>query len=306
MSGRNPVGGGPGQGTSGGKGDMYELESDLLYTLALENQPEGFRTTFINDDRLGAIQDAHRKLRNDSAANNLNQTVVDFGDFQLTERDIIDRELAKAQKAYETNNRAVELPGVKLNRDAIYAIAAQFKESKDLGPIVPPSLAEPGQNQAVFEFATPEVFNDLANAQTGVSGVNANNFFRGGNLSAGNTLNLVSDGGVAGPQGNTAHLELARDDDELILTGDVVDPLGDVELSKFEYVNIDGNDDLGPDSTLFQSVASTLGVYTFQGNYVKTRVDLDSKVYDGGETGEAHPIPVAFRLGQADNAQTLV
>lgn len=298
---RSPMGGGSGGGNALAE---YGPQTQSLLQLQFGEQPEGFRTTFINDDRLTYIQDAHKRLQSGDLS--LDQTVVEFGDHVLTERDVINRELNKVQSSFLLPERTVTLPGVALNRDAIMAIAAKFKDEHDLGPVVPSALAEPGQNQVVFEFATPEVYNDLANAQSGVSGVNANNFIRDNNLSAGNTVDIISDGGVAGTQGNTAYLELAREDDELIFTGDILDPLGDATLSKYEQADVDGNDDLGPEDVLFQRRLSNLHIQTVQGNYIKTRFDLDGKVYDGGDTGAAEPVPVVFRLGQADNAGALV
>lgn len=269
---------------------MAEVNTELLKESRIrEARPSGFDTLLEDSDRLRLLENADLGL--------LDNTIEDYGNNEISERDIIEYEIQRILTSFVTPERTIELPGLGLmyNEDYIKSFAAEYKDNSDTPSGSIKSEKRAGPDDIVFTFASPEVY-------TEVSGTAASDFMQTG-LTAGNTLDVIGDGGIDDAT-NASDASMTLDDDEMMFfTGDFVDLNGGQSaVSKFEWVDVDG-EDYGPDSVLFDGRLSGAHVATAQGSWVKSTVDLDAKIY---ADGDAEIVPVAFYMGPGTKAPALV
>lgn len=274
---------------------MVGTETEDVY---LNELPSGFNTTFLDSDRL-------RELTGTST-DDIDEVVEDYGEFTLTERQLIRQHADKINSAFTLPERTIELPGLQLALDPsimpgdsslLELFASKYKKdnSTPSGTIKTPARAK--TEDIVFTVATPEVFNQIND-----NGGSVSNFTRTG-LSAGNTEEIVGQGGIDNGV-NTAGNSLTLDDDEyLFFTGDFIDLSdGRSVLTKFAYPDIDG-EDYGQIQTLHRGRLSGLHLMLAQGTYITSSVDIDAKVYEAGDT---EIVPVAFYMADGSKTPALV
>lgn len=270
-----------------------ETEDVFLNTL-----PEGFRTTFLDSDRL-------RRLTNQDVST-LNDTVEDYGDYVVTEREIITNLADRVNTSFLTPERTIELPGLQLALDPdvmpgtgslLEQFVALYKADNDTpsGTVKDPARAT--VDDIVFSWASPEVYNQIND-----NGGSVSNFVNTG-LTAGDELQVVGQGGVdtgVNTDGNSLNLD---PDEYLFFTGDYID-LSDGKsiVTATELVDVDG-EDYGPQNFLFQNRLSGAHIATSMGFYATDTVDLDAKVYDDGDS---ELVPVAFYVADGGKAPALV
>lgn len=259
------------------------------------SQPQGFRSTFLEADRL-------RRLNNQNPANTLTDVVEDYGESQITERDVINRVANSVLTSFLTPERTIELPGLALcmndENNLLEKFASRYKEDNDTpsGTITDPERA--GTDDIVFHFAGPEVYSEIANGDL----TGPDNFEATG-LSAGDTLEVVGDSGIdEGSNSNGSSLSL-DDDEYLFFTGDFIDLSdGKSVITKTQWTDVDGND-FGPSDALFSTRLSGAHIITTQGTYATATADLDAKVYSGGDS---ELVPVAFYMAPGTKSPALV
>lgn len=254
-----------------------------------QSLPDGFDTTLQDEDHI-------RKL-NSQSTNNLTETVVDYGNKKLTERDVIQSVINRVEAAYTTTEGTLELPGLGIEQEAghIMKFAAAYKADADTPTGTVKSIRRASADDLVFCFATPEVYEEI-------SGTNQHDFKSSG-LTADNTFEVVGDnGGPAG--GSTNGNVLSMDSDEMMFfTGDFIDiSAGPSPLTKFEYPSLDG-DDFGHQQALLETRLSGAHLPVAPGAWIRTEVDIDAKIY---EDGDVELVPVAFYMGPGSKAPVLV
>lgn len=251
--------------------------------------PDGFDSTLLDEDRL-------RELDNQSLSN-LKTTVNDYNDYELTESHVVDLEVHRVLTSFLTPERTMELPGTGLAiaADHIKKFAAYYKADNETpsGTVKDSRRASPGD--IVFTFANPEVYEEI-------SGADVDTFLQTG-LSGGDTLDVIGDAGVD-HEDNASDTPMDLDNDEMMFfTGDYIDlSEGQSVISKIQWSDIDG-ESYGPDDGIFDTRLSGAHVMTAQGALVRSTADLDAKVYDDGD---AELVPVAFYMGPATKAPSLV
>ena len=271
-----------------------EIENAYVETL-----PDGFVTTFADSSRL-------RRLSEQDVASALSNTVEQYGSNSLTERDLINNLADRVNTSFTLPERTIELPGLTLALDPGLTdgdgtlleqwVALYLQDnSTPSGTVKDPTRAS--TDDIVFSFATPEVYNEIND-----NGGSTPNHITSG-LTAGNTLDLIGEGGIDTAQ-NTNGGTLSLDDDEyLFFTGDFIDLSdGKSVVSGTRVADVDDND-YGPSKFVFQNRLSGAHLLTTQGFYATDTVDLDVKVY---QDGDAEIVPVAFYLADGGKAPSLV
>lgn len=284
------------QGVGGGNADAEA--SVLLQEREFDAFPDGFRTNFLDDDRLetlgNVLAEGVTASSTDDSLTGITRSVSEPAGSEMREVDEIDRVLDRVVSSFITPERTIQLPGVELNRNLIKAAAVAYKRDTDTpsGTIKPPELAS--NDDIVFEFVTPETYSEIG---TGT----AFNYIRTG-LTDDTTVEVVGANGIDGGGAGSFTLN-ARD--WLFFTGDIIDPLDDARLTKFQWANIDGNTNLGPSPAFLGRSVSSLHMQLVPAQLVKEDVRLQAKVYDAGAAQEAEPVPVAVRLTDGANVQAL-
>lgn len=258
------------------------------------SQPEGFRSTFLEADRL-------RRLNNQNPDETLGDVVEDYEDSSINERDVINRIANSVLTSFLTPERTIELPGLALamsdENNLLEKFAARYKQDNDTpsGTITDPERA--GTDDIVFQFANPEVYSQIANGD--LSG--PDNWLASG-LTAGETLEVIGESGID-ETSNTSGESLALDDDEyLFFTGDFIDLSdGQSVITKTQWNDVDGNE-FGPTDGMLETRLSGAHILTTQGTYATATVDFDTKVYDDGD---AELVPIAFYMAPGTKAPGL-
>jgi len=253
--------------------------------------PSGFRSTFLEADRLRRLNNANTSL--------LGDIVEDYGSNQLTENDIIANHAERVLTSFLTPERTIEFPGLALclsdENNLLEKWAARYKSDNDTpsGTIKDPARA--GTDDIVFSFATPEVWEQ-------VSGTAQSDYKQTG-LTAGSTLNLVGNAGMD-EAANTDGSSLSLDPDEyLFFTGDFLDlSEGKSVVTATQLTDVDGKS-FGPIDSVLSGRLSGAHIMTTQGTYATASVDIDAKVY---EAGDAEIVPLAFYLGPGTKNPALV
>jgi hypothetical protein len=253
--------------------------------------PTGYKSTFLESDRIRRLNNADLSL--------LGDTVAEYDGKTLTETDIIENTAQRFLTQFLTPERTLEFPGLALclNDDNRYLEkwAARYKADNDTpsGTIKDPARA--GTDDIVFSFCTPEVWSE-------VSGTAVSNFHTTG-LNSGDTLEVVGDAGVDHAT-NQADTSLSLDSDEyLFFTGDFIDMSGGQSIvTATQLSDVDG-EDFGPVNAVFSGRLSGAHMITTQGTYATASVDIDAKVYEGGDT---ELVPIAWYLGPGTKAPSLV
>jgi hypothetical protein len=249
--------------------------------------PDGFKTTLTDSNRL-------RQLAN-ADLNAITEVVADYGDNDLTERDLIRAEIQGVMSSFVTPERTLELPGTGMEFERLQRFAAYYKRDNETPSGTVKNLRRGTVDDIVFTFASPEVYEEI-------TGTAQDNFIATG-LTGGNTLELIDqDGTVDG--GQTAGTTLDLDDNEMLyFTGDFIDLSdGKSVITKFHYADIDGEDH-EPNNHLFANRLSGTHTTLSQGAWVKQTVDIDAKIYEGGD---AEVVPVAFYMAPGSNVPSLV
>jgi hypothetical protein len=271
-----------------------EMEDAFVQTL-----PDGFKTTFAGESRL-------RRLSEQDPNAVLGDTVSDFNGNRLTEREIINNLADRVNTSFTLPERTIELPGLMLALDPSAVpgdgslleqwVALYLQDnSTPTGTVKDPKRAS--TDDIVFSFATPEVYN-----QVNDNGGSTPNFVRSG-LSGGDTLQVVGEGGIDSANNSDGGTLSLADDEYLFFTGDFIDLSdGKSVVTATEAANVD-DQSYGPSSYIFQNRLSGAHLLTTQGFYVTDRVDVDAKVYEGGDT---ELVPVAFYLGDGSRTPDLV
>jgi len=256
----------------------------------VESLPDGFTNTFIEGSRL-------RRLQNNST-DNLNNTVEEYQNFTLTEADVINTLAQKVLTGFVSPERTIELPGLALavQEDLLAKWSAGYKMDNDTpsGTIKDPERAE--VDDIILSPLTPEIFKEI----TGDNTLSPN--YISENLTAGNTLNVVGNGGHdnSANSGDPLSLDL---NEQVFFTGDFVDlSQGQSVITATQYPDVDGAD-FGPSNAIAQTRHSGFHVMTTQGSYATDSVQVDAKIY---EDGDAELRPVGFYLGPGRNAPNLV
>lgn len=264
--------------------------------------PEGWTTTLQNARRIQNLSTTYNEWYDESlnpkgewSDHPLGGVVEDMTiqdeTATLREHHIVLNAIEEVRTAFETPERVLPFPGMELNKKFILAWAIEYKKDNDTpsGLILNNKLAT--NDDLVIEFATPEVYSDSGNST-------ADNFIQTG-LSAGNEVDLVGADGVGGSN----ELSLA-DHEQYFFTGDFVDadPSNDAVITAYQFAQVDGEGDYGITDATIQERVSNLNTALVQGAIVKSDVDINAKVYDGGD---AEVIPGAFRLASGSNATSL-
>lgn len=271
--------------------------SVLLQEKQYEGFPSGFRTNFIDDERLETFTSILAEgvtETDDGSLTDITRSVSRPAGSEFTEADEINWVIDRVVSSFVTPERSVALPGVALNRELIKAVAVAYKRDTDTpsGTIKPADFAT--NDDIAIEFVTPETYSEIG---TGT----AFNYIRTG-LTDDSTVEVIGTNGIDG--GGTAAFTLnARD--WLFYTGDVLDPLDDARLTKYQWTQVDGDTNLGPSPDLLGRSVSSLHMQLIPAVLAKEDVRLQAKVYDAGAAQEAEPIPVAFRLTDGANVQAL-
>lgn len=265
-----------------------ETNTELLGESRLRGAlPDGFQTTLQGSERLRELSNAD--------LDTLNATVEDYNSSQLTEADIIAKEVQRVLTAYSTPERTMEFPGTGLEmaNDHIEQFAAAYKANQDTpsGTIKSPLRANP--DDIVFTFAYPEVYEEI-------SGTNQDNFLVEGEPVG--TLEVVDTDGLP-DGGQSASTTLSLDDNEqLFFTGDFIDlESGRSIVSSLRWVDIDG-EDYGRDGHLLSTRMGGNHILTGQGAWVKQTCDLDMKTY---QSGDAEIVPIAFYMAPGSKVPSL-
>lgn len=275
---------------------MVGTETEDVFVNAL---PDGFKTTFKDSDRL-------RRLLSKANSNaSLDGVVEDYNNFSLTERDIIIQQADRVNTAFLLPERTIELPGLQLALDdtlfkggksllELFALLYRDDANTPTGTIT--DAARATTDDLVFTLATPEVFNQINS-----NGGTVENF-RQTALTAGNTLEVVGQGGID-TSVNTAGNSLTLADDEMLFfTGDYIDLSdGKSVITKIELPDVDG-EDFGPTEFLLRNRLSGAHLGVAQGFYATDTVDVDAKIYDDGD---AELFPVAFYMADGSKAPSL-
>lgn len=261
-----------------------ELLSEARFRGAM---PDGFKTTLTDSNRLRQLSNAD--------LNAITEVVADYGDNDLTERDLIRAEIQRVMSSFVTPERTLELPGTGMEFERLQRFAAYYKRDNETPSGTVKNLRRATVDDIVFMFATPEVYDQI-------SGTAQDNFISTG-LTGGNTLEVIDqDGTVDG--GQTAGTSLDLDDNEMMyFTGDFIDLSdGKSVITKFAYPDIDG-EDYEANSHLFANRLSGTHTVLSQGAWVKQTIDIDAKIYDDGD---AEVVPVAFYMAPGSNVPNLV
>lgn len=249
--------------------------------------PGGFDTTLLESDRLRQLQNADTSI--------LSDVVEDYGNHQLTERDVIRTEIQKVVNAFQTPEGTLELPGTALEFSHLQSFAAYYKADNDTPSGTIKDLQRANTDDIVFTFASPEVYEEISG--------NAQDTFAIEGINGGNQVDVVGDSGLneTNPGAGTS---LSLDDDEMLyFTGDYIDLSGGQSvLSKIQWADVDG-EDYGPDDGVLATRLSSTHIFTAQGAWLKSTADLDAKAYDDGR---AELVPVAFYMAPGTKAPTLV
>jgi len=249
--------------------------------------PDGFKTTLVDSNRLRQLDNAD--------LNAITEVVDDYGDYDLTERDLIRQEVQSVMTSFVTPERTMELPATGLEFERLQRFAAYYKRDNETPSGTVKNLRRATVDDIVFAFATPEVYEEI-------SGTAQDNYWATG-LTGGNTLELVDQDGLP-DGGQTAGTTLSLDDDEMLyFTGDYIDLSdGQSAITKVHMADIDG-EDYEPVDGVFQNRLSGTHTFVGQGAWVKQTVDIDAKIY---EDGDAEVVPVAFYMGPGSKVPALV
>jgi len=249
--------------------------------------PDGFKTTLVDSNRLRQLDNAD--------LNAITEVVDDYGDYDLTERDLIRQEVQSVMTSFVTPERTMELPATGLEFERLQRFAAAYKRDNETPSGTIKNLRRATVDDIVFTFATPEVYEQI-------SGTPQDSYWATA-LTGGNTLEVVDQDGL--PEGGqTADSTLSLDDDEMLyFTGDFIDLSdGQSNITKVQYMDVDGEDYEAVDG-LFQNRLSGTHTFAAQGAWVKQTVDIDGKVY---EDGDAEVVPVAFYMAPGSKVPSLV
>lgn len=267
---------------SGERGTQLLSESRLRGAL-----PEGFQTTLVESDRLRELSKADTGL--------LTDVVEDYDGNTLTERDIIRAEAQAVLTSFQTPERTLELPGLGIEFARLQQFAAYYKADNDTPSGTIKDEKRANTDDIIFTQATPEVFEEISG--------NAQDTFEVGTVTSGTTVDIIGDSGL--PETNpTNGTSLQLDSDEMLyFTGDFIDVSdGQSPLTKIQWADIDG-EDYGPDNGYFSNRLAGTHLFTGQGAWVKSTVDLDAKAY---VDGTAELVPVAFYMAPGSKAPNLV
>lgn len=268
---------------------MPEQNTELLAESRLRGAlPTGFKSTLADSNRLRQLSNADMS--------SITEVVDDYGDNDLTERDLIRSEIQSVITAFQTPERTLELPATGLEFENLQRFAAYYKQDNETPSGTIKNLRRATVDDIVFTFASPEVFEEI-------SGSNQDTYEVTG-LTGGNTLELVGDNGLESGTTNNAGNTLSLDDDEMLyFTGDFIDLSdGKSVITKTQYVDIDGEDYEPVDGVLSGRLSGT-HLMTGQGAFVKQTVDIDAKIY---ASGDAEVVPVAFYMAPGSKVPSLV
>lgn len=274
----------------------------LLQEREYDGLPSGFRTNFRDEERLEEFvnilsggQSVNEAVTGniDGALDGTTRTIP--GGDSMREVDEIDWVLDRVVSSYITPERTIQIPGIELNRNLIKAAAVSYKRDTDTpsGTIKPPEHAT--NDDIVFEFVTPETYSQIG---TGTAG----RYIRTG-LTDDSTIEVVGTNGIDGG-GSAAFTDFAASD-WIFYTGDVIDPLNDARITKYQWLDVNGDTNIGPTPSFFGRSVSSVHMQLITGELAKDSVRLQGKVYDAGTAQEAEPVPVAFRFADGADAQAL-
>jgi|APHM01.1.fsa_nt_gi hypothetical protein len=264
-----------------------------------ENLPDGFRSTFLEAARLRKLYNANTGVLGDTvdeySVNGTTQTI--------SEQDVITSVADRVLTQYLLPERTLEPPGLALalendgGASLLERFAARYKEDNDTPSGTIKDVARANTDDVVFQFATPEVFSQIANGDT--SG--PSNFQETG-LGQGR-VDLIGDQGID-TTANTNGSGLSLDDDEyLFLTGDYIDlSQGQSIVTSAELVDVDG-EDFGHFPFVVSSRASGAHILTAQGTYATASIDVDVKA---AFAGDAEVLPLAFYMAPGRKAAPMV
>lgn len=266
-------------------GGMTEL---LAESRLREILPDGYESTIYDSNRLRQLENAD--------LSNLEDVVDDYGQYQLTERQVIESEVQRVLTSFVTPERTLEFPGTGLEyyNDHIVQFASRYKANQDTPSGTIKDARRAGPDDIVFTFASPEVYDEI-------SGTAQDTFFADG-LSSPGELELIGDNGLP-DGGNSSDASLQLDDDEMLFfTGDFIDLSGGQSvLTAGNWADIDG-EDYGRDDFIYSNRLAGTHVATMQGGWVKQTADLDMKIY---QDGDAEVVPVAFYMAPGGKAPSL-
>lgn len=268
---------------------MAQIEAEQAIA---ENLPSGFKNTFLEEDRLRRLTEADTGV--------LGETVTEYSGNTLTENDVINSVADRILTSYLTPERTIEFPGLalSLSEGLLEQFAAKYKADNDTPSGTIKDAARAGTDDIVFEFASPEVWSIIANGD-----LTGPDTFQQSGLTGGDTLELIGQGGIDETT-NTSGNSLQLDADEyLFLTGDFIDlSEGKSVVTKVQLADVDG-EDFGPIGGLFPNRLSGSHLFTAQGTYATSTIDVDAKVY---ENGDAEIVPIAFYMGPGTKSPGLV
>lgn len=251
--------------------------------------PDGFKTTLTDSDRLRQLENAD--------LSQIDEVVDDYGNFQLTSRDLIQAEVQNVLTAFQTPERTLELPatGLEFDNNHLAQFAAYYKQDNETPSGTIKNLRRATVDDIVFTFASPEVYEEISGT--------AQDAYTTTGLTGGNTLELVDQDGLPGG-GQASGTSLALDDDEMLyFTGDFIDLSdGKSVVTKIQYSDVDDKDYSAVDGVLSNRLSGT-HLFSGQGALVKQSVDIDAKIY---EDGDAEIVPVAFYMAPGSKRPSLV
>lgn len=262
----------------------------------MDVSPSGWKTTLMDEKRLRSLESA--------PVNELSNIVAEYGKNKITEKDVIQKEAVKVANSYLTPDGIYDLPGLMLALDNkhLQKFAAAYVGDADTpsGNVAPVELAD--SSDTIFTFATPEVWDEIASDPDNNGSSTGKNNFLQDSLTAGNTLDLIADGGIDSSTSSSDTTLTLNQDEYLFFTGDVIDLSGNGCITKLKITNKDGESDYGPSTATLQERASDARVLTGQGAFIQNEVDVDAKVY---QDGDAELVPIVFYMGPGTKAPGL-
>lgn len=260
---------------------MTEYTETLRESRIREAMPSGFETTMVDTSRL-------RDLYNTDL--DLDSTVEDYAGYEMTEEDVIETEVQRVITSYLLPERTVEIPGVGMELERLKQFASWFKKSDDTPTGTITDVRRASADDLIFTFATPQVYNQIAELEDGDPEF-VNNFNIEG-VEEGDEINIIGEDGFNSSGDGVMNLS---DNEMLYFTGDFIDlSEGKSIFTAMEWKDIDGDTSYGPWDFMFDGRLSGFNLNLGQAAWLKRQGRAVLKAY---EDGDAEIVPIAFYMG---------
>lgn len=237
------------------------------------------KSNLKNEQTLADLQKAFEKRDKIFEADALT-----FAGQRVGEEEVVRDVLTRVRDQLKLSEREFRLPGLEANTDMIVGAVAKFKDDVYEGNLKPAETA--GYDDIVVEFAREKVF-DAMQATT------VDSFELTGQAAA--------QSGSIVPQNEGGDSTLA-DEEWLFFTGDFIDLNSDAIVTAIQYVDVDGETNLNPESVYLSERDTDIQVNTVSAELVKSKVDIDSYNAFAGAT---ELVPVAVHIAKGENVPGL-